>query len=336
MTMETDRAPSVSEEAKAIIWQIFSEGASPRTRLSSYDAIEPVVRRHLSSSDAEPSIFAIRGWFESYGDRHWLKSDMREAAAAMIFEGVGTACGEEEVWAVGSIDAEVAIRVVPSFWSRQQIDAFVEATLDALEKLCIRGNVLDTSPLERSSPVDVTTMKQDMERDGRLEFYRRLDSHGLDLVLRALHPTVGNLLALVVELQPKKFQSMVERLDHPIVQARAAYHMVAATLHSDHRSTLRWIAHDSCDGLMALAIVHTLNTVNRLDHDIRLADRADPDRYPPSTELRPLQDDLDTAAAGPTRRPGRPAGTTRSPRLRSLDRRTALRRHLRAESKPRQ
>ena len=298
MTMETDRAPSVSEEAKAIIWQIFSEGASPRTRLSSYDAIEPVVRRHLSSSDAEPSIFAIRGWFESYGDRHWLKSDMREAVAAMIFEGVGTACGEEEVWAIGSVDAEVAIRVVPSLWSRQQSDAFIEATLNALEKLCIRGNMLDTSRLERSSPVDVTTMRQDMERDGRLEFFRRLDSHGLDLVLRALHPTVGNLLALVVELQPEKFQSMVERLDHPIVQARAAYHMVAATLHSDHRSTLRWIAHDSCDGLMALAIVHTLNTVNRLDHDIRLADRADPDRYPPSTELRPLQDDLDTAAAG--------------------------------------
>ena len=83
-----------------------------------------------------------------------------------------------------------------------------------------------------------------------------------------------------------------------MVQARAAHHMVAATLHSDHRAPLRWIAHGSCDGSIALAIVHTLNTVNRLDHDIRLADRADPDRYPPSTELRPDQDDLDTAAAG--------------------------------------
>lgn len=297
MTEELEHVPFLTEEAKAIIWQIFSEGASPRRRLSSYEAIGPVVRRHLPSNDAEPSIAAIRGWFESHGDRYWLKSDMKEAVAVMIFKGVGTACGEAEVWAVGSIDAEVAIRIVPSLWSRRQIDAFVEATLNALEKLCIRGNVLDTSLLERSSPVDVTTMRQDMERDGRLEFYRRLDSHGLDLVLRALHSTVGNLLALVVELQPEKFQSTVERLDHPVVQARAAYHRVATTLHSDHSATLPWIAHGSCDGLIALAIVHTLNTVNRLDHDIRLADRADPDRYPPSTELRPSQDDLDAAAA---------------------------------------
>ena len=297
MTEELGHVPFLTEEAKAIIWQIFSEGASPRTRLSSYEAIEPVVRRHLPSSDAEPSIAAIRGWFESYGDRHWLKSDMQEAVAATIFEGVGTPCGEAEVWAVGSIDAEVAIRVVPSLWSRQQIDAFVEAALNALETLCLRDNVLDTSRIERSSPVDVRTTRQAMEREGRLEFYRKLDNHGLDLVLQALRPAAGNLLALIVELQPEKFQAMVERLDHPVVQARAAYHRVAATLHSDHRATLPWIAHGSCNGLIALAIVHTLNTVNRLDHDIRLADRADPDRYPPSTELRPSQDDLDAAAA---------------------------------------
>ena len=82
------------------------------------------------------------------------------------------------------------------------------------------------------------------------------------------------------------------------MQARAAHHMVAATRHSDHRATLRWIAHDSCDGLIALAIVHTLNTVNSLDHDLRLADRMDADRYFPSTHLRPPKDDLDAAAAG--------------------------------------
>ena len=297
MTEDLGHVPFLTEEAKAIIWRIFAEGASPNTRRSSYEAIEPVVRKHLPSNDVEPSIAAIRGWFESYGDRHWLKSDMQEAVAAMIFEGVGTACGEAEVWAVGSIDAEVAIRVVPSLWSRQQVDAFVEAALNALETLCLRDNVLDTSRIERSSPVDVRTTRQAMERKGRLEFYRQLDNHGLDLVLQAVRPAAGNLLALIVELQPEKFQAMVERLDHPVVQARAAYHRVAATLHSDHRATLPWIAHGSCDGLIALAIVHTLNTVNRLDHDIRLADRADPDRYPPSTELRPSQDDLDDAAA---------------------------------------
>ena len=298
MTVQTEQTSSLTEEAKAIIWRIFSVGASPLTRLSSFEVIEPVVRKHMSSHDAEPSIAAIRGWFESYGDRHWLKSDMQEAVAAIILERLGTTCGESEVWAVGSIDAEVATRTVRALWSPEHIDSFVDAALDALEKFCNRENVLDPSRLDRTGSADTGTIRQAIARDGRLAFYQQLHGHGLDLVLRALHPAAGNLLALVIELRPEQFESLVERLDHPVVQARAAHHMVSATLHSDHRAPLRWIAHGSCDGLIALAIVHTLNTVNRLDHDIRLADRADPDRYPPSTELRPDQDDLDTAAAG--------------------------------------
>ena len=131
MTAETVQPPPLTEDAKAIVWQIFSDGASPLTRRSSYDAIEPVVRKRLSSKDAAPSIAAIREWFDSYDDRHWLKSEMQEAVAVMILEGVGTPCDEAEVWAVGSIDAEVAIPLVRSNWSYEQIDSLVEAALDA-------------------------------------------------------------------------------------------------------------------------------------------------------------------------------------------------------------
>ena len=298
MTTETVQPPPLTEEAKAVVWQIFSEGASPLTRRSSYDAIEPVIRKRLSSKDAAPSIAAICEWFDSYDDRRWLKSDMQEAVAVMILEGVGTASEEAEVWAVGSIDAEVAIPLVRFVWSCEQIDSLVEAALDALEKLCNRDNVLDASRLERSGSADVRITRQAIEREGRLETFRQLDSHGLDLVLQALHPAAGNLLALVVELRPQRFESLIDRLDHPVMQARATHHMVAAARHLDLRATVRWIAHDSCDGLIALAILHTLNTVNSLDHDLRLADRMDTDRYTPSTHLRPPQDDLDAAAAG--------------------------------------
>ncbi len=297
MTTEAVQLPSLTEDARAVVWQIFSDGASPLTRRSPYDAIEPVIRKRLSSTDAAPSIAAIREWFDSYDDQRWLKSDMREAVAHMILEGVGTPCKEAEVWAVGSIDAEVAIPLVRSVWSCEQIDSLVEAALDALEQLCNRDNVLDASRLVRSHSTHSRIARQDIERKGRLETFSQLESHGLDLVHQALHPAAGNLLALVVDLRPERFESMVERLDHPVVQARAAHHMVAATRLSDHRTTLRWIAHGSCDGLIALAIVNTLNTVNRLDSDIRLADRADPDRYPPSTNPRPHHGDLDTAAA---------------------------------------
>ena len=60
-------------------------------------------------------------------------------------------------------------------------------------------------------------------------------------------PPAGNLIELVIDLQPERFKSLIERLEHPVMQARAAYHMVAATRASDHRKPLLWITEDSCD-----------------------------------------------------------------------------------------
>ena len=298
MTVGTMQETSITDETRTVIWRIFAAGASPLTARSSYELIAPVVSKHLNSKDVERLIGEIHGWFESHGDRHWIKPDMREAVAAMILEGVGTAHEEAQTWAVGSIDSEVATPIVRSLWSSEQIDSFAESALDILEKLCNRDHVLDPSRLERSYSTDARIPKDAIEREGRLETFRQIDSHGFDLVHRALYPAIGNLLELVVELRPKQFESFIEKLDHPVVQARAAHHMVAATRHLDHRATLQWIGRGSCDGLIALAIVHTLNTVNRLDDEIRLADRAGTDGYTLSTELRPPQDDLDAAAAG--------------------------------------
>ena len=298
MIVGTMQETSITDETRTVVWRIFAGGASPLTARSPYELIAPIVSKHINSKDIERLIGEIQGWFESHGDRHWLKPDMREAVAAMILEGVGTAHGETQIWAVGSIDAEVATPIVRSLWSCEQIDSFTESALNILEKLCDRDHVLDPSRLERSYSSDARIPKDAIEREGRLETFWHLDNHGLDLVHRALYPAIGNLLALVVELRPERFESFIERLDHPVVQARTAHHMVAATRHLDHRATLRWIGRGSCNGLIALAIVHTLNSVNRLDDEIRFADHAGTDGCTLSTELRPPQDDLDAAAAG--------------------------------------
>ena len=82
------------------------------------------------------------------------------------------------------------------------------------------------------------------------------------------------------------------------MQARAAYHMVAVNRHPEYRATLRWIANGSSDALIALTIVHTLNAVNRLDDEIRLADRDDADRYTGNAETPSRPDDPDAVASG--------------------------------------
>lgn len=282
-------------EAKAVIWRIFGEGESPLKRRSTYELIEPIIGKHVSSTDRGQAIGEIRGWFESHGERRWLKSEMSEPVAVLILEGIGTERGKTAVWAVGSIEADLAARIIRSLWSPEEIDSFFEAALKILERLCDRDEVLDASRITR---LDSSSAKMQKDTKERLKVFRDLDNHGFELVYGGLYSAVENLVDLVVDLYPEQFESLIERLDHPVVRARAAYRMIAMVRHSDHRETLQWIKEWSCDALIALAIVHTLNTVNKLDEELRFADRTDADQYVWSTDLRHPQDDLDAAVAG--------------------------------------
>ena len=298
MIPETAPEPCLTEDAKAVIWRIFGEGASPQTRWSPYHLIERVLRERLSSTDAEPTIVAVRAWFETHGDRQWLKSEVNEAVATMVLEGIGAARGETEIWAVGSIDAEVTAQIIRSLWSPEEIGSFVECTISLLEEFSRSDRVLDASRLHRSYSADTRITRDSVEREGRMETFRQLDSHGFELVHLALYPPAADLLALVVELRPDRFASLIDRLDHPVMQVRAAYHMIAVNRHSEDRATLCWIASGSSDALIALAIVHTLNKVNELDDQIRLADRKDADRSTGNTETPCREDDPDAVAGG--------------------------------------
>lgn len=286
------------DAAKAVVWRIFGSGESPLTGRSTYELIEPVISRRVASADQGRAIAEIRGWFESHGERYWLKSDMREPVAALILEGIGSDRSETAIWAVGSINADFAASFIRSRWRPEAIDSFVETVLAALEKLCDRDEIVDAAHVTGFPVLDSNAKvpKDGVKREGRMETFRHLDNYGFELIFMGLHHAVGNLIALVIELRPERFESLVERLDHPVMQARAAYHMLAAALPLDHRKTLSWIVESSCDALVALAIVHTLNTVNGLDQDIRSAEHSDADQYNWSTELRPPRDDLDAAA----------------------------------------
>ena len=222
MTPGTAQEPCLTAEAKAIIWRIFGKGASPRTQRTPYQLIEPILRKRLSSTDAEPTIVVVRAWFDIHGDRQWLKSDVNEAVATMVLEGIGTGRGETEIWAVGSIDAEVTVQIIRSLWSPEEIGSFVDSAISLLEEFSRTDRVLDASRLHQSYSADARITRNSVEREGRMETFRQLDSHGFELVHLALYPPAGNLLALAVELRPDRFASLIDRLDHRVMQARAA------------------------------------------------------------------------------------------------------------------
>ena len=301
--MVSNSIPSISlpDSAKAVIWRIFGSGESPLKGQSTHELIEPIIRKYVTSPiEQDRAITEIRGWFESHEDQRWLRSDMSEPVAELIVEGIGPECSETATWAIGSTDVDLAVRLIRCRWSSQEINSLVEAILTVLKKICDQDQILDAARcpgFAAQDSVKAKIPKDAINREGRLETFRHLDNHGFELVNRGIYPAVGNLIELVIELRPKQFESLIQRLDHPVVQARAAQHMIASDLSLNHRQTLEWITKDSCDALVALAIVHTLNTVNKLDEDLRYADHMGVDQYRWSTELRLPQDDLDAAAA---------------------------------------
>ena len=289
---------SLPPEARTIIWRVFGEGESPLTGRSTYDLVQQMVEHYVPSTDANPVIEKIRSWFESHGNRHWLRHDVQEPVAELILEGIGADRSENTAWAIGSIDVELAAGMIASRWSKTEVDSFVDAALAALAKACERDRVLDAS---RSIRLGLDAANARILRDaavceGRVETFRSLLNQRLELVIQVLHPAVANLTELMLVLQPDRFRYFVERLDHPVVQARVARRMITEARPSNHRVTLDWIHAESCDALVALAIVYSLETVNKLDYDIRFADTADTDQHTWSTELRPPRDDLDRAA----------------------------------------
>lgn len=285
---------SLPDEAKAVIWRIFGAGTSHLNKRSTYELIEPIIKKHVTSSERERCTTEIRDWFESRGDQQWLRSDMREPVAVLILEGVRGKSEEIAIWAVSWIDANQAAPLIHSLWSPKEIDSFVEAAIKMLKKLCDKDEVLDTTfGFAGHDSVKAKIPKNAVLREGRLETFRRLDMDG---GRPRLYAEVGNLVELLIKLQPEQFETLIEKLDHPVIQARAAVHLIATTRPLKHRMTLEWITKDSCDALVALAIVYTLNTVYKLDNGPRRADRMTTDQYRWSTELRHPKDDLDSAA----------------------------------------
>ena len=300
--MLSDMLASVplTDEARRVIWRIFGSGASPLNGRSTYELIEPIIRKRVCLDEQDSAIVEIRGWFEATGSEWKLKSEMSEPIAMSILDGVGTDRSETATWAVGSIDGDLAARVICSRWQAKEIDSFVEAALTTLERLCAQDEVLDATRVKDVAALGVDNAKipkASLMRRGRLETFRDLYTYNSKLVLLGLHPAVDNLIRLVTQLRPRLLKSVIERLDHPVIRARLADLTIIASEPADHRKPLQWITADSCDALIALAIVHTLNAVDRLDADFQYANRANTDHYIWSTELRFPRDDMDAAAA---------------------------------------
>ncbi len=254
---------SLSPEARETVWRIFGAGAAPGARGSVFDHIEPTIRRHVPPADQDRAIATIGDWFESGAHIRWLKTDRAELVADLVIEGVGPRRSEEAVWAIGSVGLELSVGRIKRRWAAGEVQTLVDAAVNVLNQAEARVRHGDRSAgLENE---DFVSFQEAVSRDGIVAAFARLEEESLELVNQGLHPTVANLIDLVVELSPEQASGLVSRLEAPTMRARAAGRIAARTPADDPGAIVGWITEDAADAAIALAIVHALGAARKLD-----------------------------------------------------------------------
>ena len=179
-------ASALPEEARAIIWRIFGTGESPLTGLSTYELVPRIVSSYVAETDATVAVETIRGWLEPRGERYRLRDEMKEPVARLIVEGIGADRSETAAWAIGSIKPELAATII-SQWSEENLDSFIRAAIGALARACRKDRVMEPGRSTRlelgSLGANARIPRDSLVRAGRIETFRTLLDHGMDLVL---------------------------------------------------------------------------------------------------------------------------------------------------------
>ena len=302
MSINVSSDVALPSEAKKVVWRIFGAGESLLNKRSTYDLIAPVISRRYVASDDErdKAIAEIRGWFVVHESRRRIRPDMIEPIADMIVEGIDVECPELGPWAIAWINSDVVKKIILSRWSDELVASFVDAVLRVLDQLCDQDRILDPAQSARLAGVDVdgTIPRGSFDRDGKVQTFDELYTHNSKLVHFAIHRKAINLMKLILDVLPERFESMIARLDHRVVQAWAADYMNSMAEPMNYRRRLEWIARGSCDDLIALGIVHTLNIVKRLDSDRYYAERLGQGRHGWRGESRTPPDELDRVVTG--------------------------------------
>lgn len=271
MTTETHPRLSLSDVAKPLIWRIFGAAADPQSDKSAFELAVPILSSRLPDSSAASAITEVRSWFKKDADPPWIRPELMEPIANVIDQGLDPDFPELAVWAIGAIDAEVAAPILRT-WPEPRTVAFAEASVATLSAFQKRGHVVDPTRASGISGLNRrrTTVPRDaIERNSPLATFLHLESHGWELVHYALHPSAGNLIDILVdmlsEIRPACLPSLITRLEHPVLQARAADRFSIPARRADvPHAPLSWITPTADDSVIALSTIHTLHAVNDL------------------------------------------------------------------------
>ena len=261
-TMEPPVASEISSDAiSSVAWRIFGGGESPKTGVSSFDLVESVIQKHVSSDRQQFVAAIVRSWFTESGDYRSLKDDAKPEIARRILAGIETPIAERAVWAVAAIDIDVMLRAMRNRWTNSEIGSFKDALYRTLSEASLSDHVMNPSRISGVTQEEVRRARvprDAIEKESQLWTFHHLERFQAETVIFGLYPAVARLVDLAVALEAGNARPAVERLEHPVLQARAMFRMQESRTSSEGGGFLDWIARDSGDAAVAAAIFHVL------------------------------------------------------------------------------
>ena len=277
--MVEQRSEQAQEEGLLIqaAWRIVGAVASPLKNPELSSVVDGVMgplfeQGSVAETERRRVREIVHGWYETRDGRPALAQDTRRevddlvlrGAAQQLLEGKSNPANEALFWAMGTVDAEVAAKVIQAVWRPNQVDALWENSVAVLQRLCERENVVDLDKM-LGYKVDGGRASVDPEyKRDRVRVLRRTDLGRPDL-----YRGVANVIVLILTLRPDRFPDLVERVDHPIVQ-RWALLIVSRHLGVDRLQALDWLEGNRSEPVTAVAMVHALEVMWELASDARL------------------------------------------------------------------
>ena len=263
-TEATNRLPS---EAKQAIWQIFGNGESPSESKTTYELADSILRNLVRKSDeAQKAIAEIQSWFEPVGDKYVLKQEMRKPVSWDIIAGVRRALLSSDkvknrdtaFWAIGSVHPETSASIMRQHWSSGEIKTLASYAMETLERLSRDSKIIDPASTFGNLPTGTKWVSHESEQYQDLRGYEIVPDTG-----QHIYPGVKAVVALLLELNPKLFTTLINKVNSRILQSDTIFYFLHAKSQPGCQQPLGWISHTSSKALIAFAIVKTIEDAQK-------------------------------------------------------------------------
>ena len=161
-------------------------------------------------------------------------------------------------WAIGAVNMEAAAETIRASWPPELVDMLLEYAIGALRVLCEESNVID--------PSDALGFKVD---SGRAYVNPDYEQERVQTLFRtewnrpSMYRGAARVIQLLMTIRPDQFHKLVEKADHPTVH-RWALFIVDSYSRNNRLQALEWLHGEPSEPLIAIAIVHTLETIREL------------------------------------------------------------------------